>query len=138
MPGKPRRKTGAPEEMTPLEIEVMRILWQRETATASEVADAMPPERQLADTTIHTVLANLRRKGCIEPVPTIERAIRYAPTVEKRAVARRNLSKVLSDFFDGSPRSLIAHLVKEEKISNTELAELREMLEKAAKKGGKK
>lgn len=138
MPGKPRRKSGVPEEMTPLELEVMRILWERKTATAGEVVEAMPPDRKLADTTIHTVLANLRKKGCIEPVPTIERAMRFAPTVEKRVVARRNLSKVLSDFFDGSPRSLIAHLVKEEKIDAKELAELREMLEKAGRKGGRK
>lgn len=128
---------GAPE-LTPLELELMRIFWERGSATASEISQALGEARPLADTTIHTVLANLRKKGYLEPVPTIERALRYAPAVPQGQVATRSLRQIMRDFFGGSPKRLLAHLISEENVDERELAELRKMLrEKGAEGEGK-
>jgi len=124
-----RKKTPARglADPTPLELEVMQILWERGDATAAEVGGALA-RRALADTTIHTVLANLRRKGYVAPVPTIERALRFAPAVPRERVASRSLRRLLAEFFDGSPRRLMAHLVQEERVDARELAEIRKLL----------
>jgi predicted transcriptional regulator len=99
------------------------------------VGRALADRRPLADTTIHTVLANLRKKGYIEPIPTVERVLRYAPRVPREQVATRSLRQIMRDFFGDSPGRLMAHLMSEEKVDRAELTEIRKML---APKAGKK
>lgn len=120
--------------ITPLELEIMQIIWQRGNATAAEVGDALGPDRPLAGTTIHTVLANLRKKNYIKPIPTIERVLRFAPCVPREQVATRSLRKLMQDFFGNSPQRLLAHLMREETVSEAEMAELQNMLRTSKKK----
>ena len=124
-------------ELTPLELEIMQIIWGRGNATAAEVGEALGPARPLAGTTIHTVLANLRKKGYLEPIPTVERVLRFAPCVPREQVATRSLRQVMRNFFGNSPQRLLAHLMREEAVSQTELAELQAMLRANRKKENK-
>jgi len=112
----------------------MQVIWERGTATAAEVREALKPGHPLADTTVHTVLGRLRDKNCIEPVPTVERALRFATKVERDQVAGRSLRRVLGDFFEGSPRRLMAQLLAEERISEEELEEIRRLLDSTSPK----
>ena len=123
-------------ELTPLELEIMTIVWERGTANAAEVGEALPAQRPLAATTIHTVLANLRKKGFIEPIPTVERALRFAPCVPREQVATQSLGQLIRNFFGGSPERLMAHMIKSEQIDAQELAEIRKLFPPAVK--GKK
>ncbi len=125
---KKKKNADSASELTGLELELMKIIWERGSATAAEVSEALGSERPLAATTIHTVLANMRKKGFIEPIPTIERALRFAPRVRQEAVANRSLHQVISDFFGGSTQRLMAHLLSNEKVDECELAELRKLL----------
>jgi len=124
-------------ELTPLEFSLMQVVWERGNATAAEIGEALKNTRPLSRTTIHTVLANIRKKGFIKPIPTVERALRYAPCVEREQVARSSLRELLRDFFGSSPQRLMAHLIKEEKIGEEELNEIRAMLQSDSKKGDK-
>ncbi len=138
MARKPKHPTADSPELTPLELTIMQILWERGNATAAEVGQALQEKRPLANTTIHTVLANLRKKGYVEPIPTVERALRFAPSVRREQVAGRWLTGLMSDFFGGSARRLMAHLIEEEKVDEAELAEIRRLLQSSSTKGGKK
>jgi predicted transcriptional regulator len=133
---RPKTNKGGLQELTPLELSLMKIVWDRGTATAAEISDILAPTNSLADTTIHTILANLRKKGYIEPVPTIERAFRFAPRVPRENVAKRSLRRIIGDFFEGSPRRLMAHLIGEE-ADERELEEIRKLLKHSKKKGGR-
>ncbi|HPB31961.1 MAG TPA: BlaI/MecI/CopY family transcriptional regulator [Candidatus Sumerlaeota bacterium] len=130
---RPKKHLGEMQELTPLELSLMKIIWERGSATAAEISEFMAPSNPLADTTIHTILANLRKKRYIEPVPTIERAYRFAPRVPREKIAGCSLRRILADFFEGSPRRMMAHLLQED-IDETELAEIRQMLDDSGKK----
>jgi len=134
---RPKELKGGLEELTPLEFTLMQVVWVRGSATAAEIAHALRKSRPLADTTIHTILAKLRKKGYIEPVPTIERAVRFAPRVPRENVAKRSLRRIIGDFFEGSTRRLMAHLIGEE-ADEHELDEIRKLLKYSKKKGGVK
>ena len=134
MPRRKKKSSGQPE-LTGLELTLMQVIWERGDATAAEVREALPAALDLADTTIHTVLANLRRKGFIEPIPTVERSMRYAPCVPREAVAHRSLGELMQQFFGGSPKRLMAHLLRDEAMDEGELEEIRKMLRKKAKGG---
>ncbi len=138
MARKPKHAAAGSPELTPLELTIMQIVWERDNATAAEVGQALQEKRPLADTTIHTVFANLRKKGYVEPIPTVERALRFAPCVRREQVAGRWLTGLMRDFFGGSAPRLMAHLIEEEKVDEAELAEIRKLLQSGSRKGGKK
>ena len=112
-----------------LEQEIMSVVWDLGECTSAEVIDAYNRKRWLAKTTIRTVLANLRKKGYLRPVPSVERGFRLRPAVTREAVARRSLSDLVSGLFAGSPRQAISHLLKDEAIAESDLAEIRKMLD---------
>ena len=112
----------------------MQVIWDHGTANAAEVGQALAETHPLAETTVHTVLANLRKKGYLEPVPTVERALRFAPAVPREQVAQSTLWRVIGEFFAGSPKRLMAHLVQDEQLDDTELAEIRNLLRRNPKK----
>jgi predicted transcriptional regulator len=74
------------------------------------------------------VLANLRKKGYLEPIPTVERVLRFAPCIPREQIATRSLRQIMRDFFGNSPSRLMAHLMNEEKVDEAELKEIRSML----------
>jgi len=115
--------------MSRLELAVMNVVWELGECSSAEVIEAFRRHRPLAPTTIRTVLANLRKKGYLEPVPTIERGFRLRATVSRSAVAKRSLKELLKNVFQGSPRQAIAHLLKDESISDDDLEEIRSMIE---------
>ncbi len=123
-------------ELSRLEVAVMNVVWDLGECSSAEVIEAFPEDRPLAPTTIRTVLANLRKKGFLEPVPTIERGFRLKATVDRASIARRSLSDLLRNLFEGSPRQAIAHLLNNERISDEDLEEIRRMID--ARKTGRK
>jgi len=123
-----KSETSKRAELTPLELRVMQVLWERGDATAAEIRQALVVQPPLAGTTVHTVLANLRKKGYLAPIPTIERALRFRPRVSREQVARSSLTHLLGNFFGGSPHRLMAHLIREEELDEEELGEIRKLL----------
>jgi predicted transcriptional regulator len=132
------RKAGRRAELTELETEVMQVVWEQGVVTAADVRTALGPERPLAHTTVITVLENLRKKKVVRAVPSIGRARKFRASVEKGAVADRLVSGLLGRFFDGSPASLVAHLVKERDLDDKELEEIRSLLGEPKRGGTKK
>lgn len=129
-----RRRNGG--ELTELETEIMQVVWSRRTATAAEIREALKPTRPLALTTIITVLDRLNKKGVIHAVPTVERARRWSASVPKEAVANNLLSSLVKRFFNDSPASLVAHLMRHESVDEDELETIRNLFTDSSQ-GGK-
>jgi predicted transcriptional regulator len=128
-----RAKQNRPE-LSRLELTVMDVVWELGTAGSAEIIAAFQTRRPLAPTTIRTVLANLRRKGYLTRVPTVERGFRFKATVSRAAIARRSLREVLSTLFQGSLQQAIACLLSDEKLSDEEMKEIRGILESNARR----
>ena len=122
-------------ELSRLEMEIMDVVWELGECSSAEVTAAYTKKRSLAPTTIRTVLANLRKKGYLEPVPTIERGFRLRALVPRDFVARRTMRGLVRSLFGGSPQQAIAYLLKDENIGEADLDEIRRMID--SKRGGK-
>jgi predicted transcriptional regulator len=123
-------------ELSRLELAVMDTVWELGTSSSSQIITAFQKRRPLAPTTIRTVLANLRRKGYLECVPTVERGFRLKATVSRAVVGRRSLREVLAILFQGSLQQAIACLLSDEELSDEEMKEIRRIIKSRA--GGKK
>jgi BlaI family transcriptional regulator, penicillinase repressor len=124
-----KRDEAKRPQLSRLELSVMDVVWDLQPCSSAEVIAAFRKRRKLAATTIKTVLANLRNKEYLEPVPTIERGFRLKATVSRAAVGRRSLTELLKNLFQGSPRQVILCLLKEERLSEEDVEEIRRLLE---------
>jgi len=134
------KKTDAREnpELSRLETEIMDVVWRLGECSSAEVIANYSKansaaSRRLAPTTIRTVLANLRRKGYLKPVPTIEPGFRLRPVVARESVVRRTLKSLVAGLLGGSPRQAIAYLLKDENLNDADLEEIRRLVDSQRK-----
>ena len=109
----------------------MSILWRRGSGTVAEVREEMPDE--LAYTTVLWALQTLTEKGAVRHERE-GRAYRYYPTVEPEAAGATVLARLMEKVFDGSAEMLLARLVAEQDLSETELRRMRELLDREIRK----
>jgi predicted transcriptional regulator len=115
---------------TERELDVMAILWDRGSATVSEVRDRL--EDRLAYTTVLTVLRTLETKGYVDHKEE-GKAHRYAPTVARNAAGQSALRRLTEKVFAGSPELLLTQLVSGRRLSAEELKRMRQLLDQRLK-----
>ena len=117
--------------LTPLELEIMQILWQDGPSTVNDVKPKL--KSHLAYNTVQTMLTVLLRKGKVKRVQE-GRAFRYAPTVDRKRATGTELQDLVRRMFGGSPEALLLAMVESRQIGPRELARLNEMVAEAEKK----
>src|SRR3982074_1149927 len=101
-----RRKT---EHLTPLELEIMHVLWNEGPANVQAVQQNL--KRELAYTTVQTMLNILHRKGKGNR-PLRDRAYFSNPVVSRSHVTRQHMTDIVDRLFGGSAESLVMSLVE--------------------------
>ena len=115
--------------LSELETEIMLVLWEQGESTVATVREKLAVARPLAHTTIITVLDRMAEKGVIRRVDRSARAKVYRPVLRRDTVADRLPGSVRKRFFEGSSASMFAHLLQSGEVDQTELAEIRRLLE---------
>ena len=119
---------------TDRELDVMAVLWERGSATVTEVRERLPDD--LAYTTVLTVLRTLEEKGHVGHRGE-GKAHRYFPLVERRVAGRSALARLIDTVFNGSPELLLTQLVTERELTEEQLKRLRRLMD-ARLRGGQK
>ena len=125
------------QDLSELQLALMQVLWARGEASTAEVAEALRPERELAHTTVATLLTRLEKRGLLASRRE-SRALLYRPLLQPEAVQRRMVGGLLGSLFGGRPSSLLAHLIAQGEVSDDELAAMRQLLAQADAKGGRR
>ena len=123
-----RRKT---EHLTPLELEIMHVLWATGPANVQSVQQHL--ERQLAYTTVQTMLNILHKKGKVKRVLK-DRAYEYAPIVSRSHVTRQHITDLVDRLFGGSAESLVMSLVETKHLTPKKLARLQKLIKEQEEK----
>jgi BlaI family transcriptional regulator, penicillinase repressor len=118
----------AKQTLTPLELEIMQVLWEVGPSTVSEVQPRLKAE--LAYTTVQTMLNVLLRKGKVARVQE-GRAFRYRPAVSRERATGSALSDLVKRMFGGSSEALLMAMVDTRQITAGELARVAERLSAA-------
>jgi BlaI family transcriptional regulator, penicillinase repressor len=117
-----RRKT---ERLTPLELEIMEVLWEAGAANVQAVQQRL--RRELAYTTVQTMLNILHRKGKVKRALK-DRAYFYKPAVSRRQVVRQAVSDLVDHLFGGSAENLVMSLVETNHLTPEKLTRLNKLL----------
>lgn len=122
------------------ELEILRVLWDRESATLGEICEALRRERQVATTTVATMLGVMLDKSLVKRKRGARSHV-WSAAVSRDAAAKGMVGKLVDAVFDGSAGRLVSHLVEGGKLSPDELAELRTLInshgDKTSRKGAK-
>jgi BlaI family penicillinase repressor len=113
------------QTLTPLELEIMQVLWESGPGTVAEVQPKLKGE--LAYTTVQTMLNVLLRKKKVKRVQE-GRAYRYRPVVSRERATSSALSDLVQRMFGGSSEALLMAMVDTQQITAEELARVAERL----------
>jgi predicted transcriptional regulator len=104
------RKPAPPRDIPPpLELECLKVLWKLEEASVKDVRNQLTPGRNLAYTTVMTLLERLVRKGGASRRKA-GRMFIYSPVLPRDLLRRLAVDELVNSFFDGSPDELLDFL----------------------------
>jgi predicted transcriptional regulator len=128
----------ASQHPTDGELEILRALWELGPAPLGEICESLRRERDVATTTVATMLKVMLDKGLVRR-KRASRGHQWSAAISQSAAAQSMVGKLVDGVFDGSASRLVAHLVEDGKLSAKELAELRELIKtnSVSRKGAK-
>ncbi len=121
-----RRSTTLTEQ----ELEIMKIVWERESVTVRDVYETLLERRKVAYTTVMTMLKILEQKQYLRKTQS-DRAYVYEPVQPKKQVVGAMVREFVNRVFNGSAEPLLVHLVEEHNLSQKELEEITHLRRKA-------
>jgi BlaI family penicillinase repressor len=123
---------GKNKHLTPLELEIMKVLWETGPANVQTVQQRL--ERELAYTTVQTMLNVLHRKGKAKRTLK-DKAYFYRPAVSRSQVIGHALGDLIDKMFGGSAESLVMSLVETRQLTPEKLSRLKKLIEKESSDG---
>ncbi|MES2221358.1 MAG: BlaI/MecI/CopY family transcriptional regulator [Acidobacteriota bacterium] len=114
-------KEKSKQTLTPLELEIMQVLWENGASTVTEVIPKLKAE--LAYTTVQTMLMVLLRKGKVKRTQE-GRAFRYRPVVSRERASGNAVEDLVRRMFGGSAEALLMAMIDTRQISAKELERL--------------
>jgi BlaI family penicillinase repressor len=118
--------------LTQRELDIMGVLWELGEATVTQVRDRVDPN--LAYTSISSMIRTLEMKGYVSHRRGEGKTHVYFPVIEPEAAGESALGRVLDKIYGGSPIKLLAHLMERRKLSEKEVARMRDLLKSTKKK----
>lgn len=111
------------------ELEVLKVLWASAPATVRDVVAAFNKRRRrLAYNTVLTLLSRLREKGYVT-ADRRETAHLFRPLVTRDQLLGSTLTALADRLCDGTASPLVQALVRDQRLSADDIADLRRMLD---------
>ncbi|HYL26601.1 MAG TPA: BlaI/MecI/CopY family transcriptional regulator [Candidatus Nitrosotalea sp.] len=117
--------------LTDHELRLMEVLWNKGCATVADVVSALPPP-PLTYSTVLTTLRTLESKGHVAHEEE-GRAFVYRPAIARTDAARSAVRHVLDRFFGSSPGALAVALLDDDRLSERELGQIKQLLARRGK-----
>ena len=102
--------------LTPHELAIMKVVWRLEKATVRDVYETLRQTRDVAYTTVMTMMKILEEKGYLKKT-RVDRAYEYRPAQPRHQVIGAMVRDFLDRVFDGAAAPLLVHLAKDKKLS---------------------
>jgi predicted transcriptional regulator len=113
--------------LTPAELRLMKVLWDRGESTVAEMVTATSTEGELAYTSVLTTVRILETKGYVSHRQD-GRAFLYSSCVGELEAGRSEVRHVLQRFFGNSRERLLLSLLGDDEIGPEELKRLKEAI----------
>jgi predicted transcriptional regulator len=112
--------------LTEQELEIMKVVWERDSVTVRDVYEALLERRKVAYTTVMTMMKILEEKRYLK-TSRLDRAYVYSAVKPKASVIGDMVREFVNRVFNGSAEPLLVHLVEESSLSRHDLEEIARM-----------
>jgi BlaI family transcriptional regulator, penicillinase repressor len=117
-------------QLTELQLSLLRVLWTRGEATVQDMVEALRPERDLAPTTVATLLSRLEKRRVVSHT-TRTRQYVYRARVSESAVRASMVNGLTDTLFGGDVAALMSHLLDARAVSPGDLERVRDLIARA-------
>ena len=117
------------------EFEVMKIVWKYAPISTNEITEKLLRTTSWSPKTIQTLIKRLVNKGAL----TYEKQSRvfvYTPVVDEKEYIGQESNTFLKRYYDGDITAMLSAYIENDKLSETEINNLRSLLSKRKQKGG--
>lgn len=118
---------------TELELDILKVLWERGPLPVRDVQAALEPGRPLAYTSVMTMMTIMVDKGYLTRRKQQGRFV-YRARIRQADTRRSMLRDVVQRAFDGSTAAAALHLVNSGDLTPEQIAELRTILDDKQKR----
>jgi len=112
---------------TESELEILQVLWQKETASVREVHEELAKYKDVGYTTTLKLMQIMFEKGLVKRDATFKTHI-YEAQVSKDKTQKHLLNKMIDTLFGGSPTQLVLQALGNHKASDEELEAIQQLL----------
>jgi predicted transcriptional regulator len=114
--------------LTPQELAIMKVVWRMDKATVRDVYEALREGRQIAYTTVMTMMRILEEKGYLKK-SAADRAHVYRPAKPRQQVIGGMVREFLDRVFDGASDPLLLHLARDNKLTDKQRRLVKQLIE---------
>jgi predicted transcriptional regulator len=115
--------------VSPAETEILRLVWQLESATVQDICDALPDDRSVNYATVQTLLRRLEKKGYVQH-KVQGKAHLFSAAVKRDEVIKRTVGDFVNRLFGGDPLPLILHLADHSELEADDIKRLKKLIKK--------
>ncbi len=121
----PKRPVTIPDS----ELDVLRVLWDRQQATVREVLETLRAAgREWSYATVATLLDRLETKAVVTSDRS-DLAFVYKPAITPQEVQQKRLKSLVEKLYQGEPGLLVLHLLKSHQLDPKQAREVRSLLD---------
>jgi predicted transcriptional regulator len=122
------------DDLGELQRDVIELVWKLGEATVRQVRDELRRKKHLAYTTVLTAMQNLEKSGWLKHRSEGKTYV-YMPTATREEAGGRSLKKFMDSIYDGNALLMFQHLMQQSNLNDSDLKELRKMIDDKRKGG---
>lgn len=124
--------SGSSKLLTEVELELISILWRIGEGSVNDVIELLPKNRNLAYTSVSTILRILEQKKIVKSRKEGRGHI-YIPQLKKAEYEANTIKHVMENVFEGTPVALVKQLLSTVSLNESELKEIKALITKAGR-----
>jgi BlaI family penicillinase repressor len=121
-------KTPHLPRLTPPQLAILKVLWERSEATVVEIQQALRAKRPMAATTVATLLSRLEKRGLVA-YRTEGRQYVYRAVLKEQDAQQHALVEVTKGLFAGDVATMVSQLLSSHELRPGDLARVRQLIE---------
>ncbi|GAA4175009.1 Penicillinase repressor [compost metagenome] len=116
------------KELTKAEEQIMQELWEMGRGFVKDIIDRLP-EPKPAYNTVSTIVRILETKGFVSH-ESFGKSHQYLPKISKEEYKKGITGKLLNNYFDNSPKSMLSYFLEENKLDVKELNDILSIIQR--------
>ena len=116
-------------KLTPAQFEIMQLIWNSaQGMKIGEIWDAIRADRDVNRNTVLNLVDRLEKRGWLKRRKD-QGVFRYAAAVQRQSAEAQLAADFVQEFFDGSAANLVMSLLGSQRISDSDIQRLKQLVE---------